>query len=89
MARALHLHAQLKYEGAAPMGTKREVIGWLVDVDAAQVLVRDEIGHISVETEDPDGGDSQWAIQTGRFRQASPIIDPLTKETLGYEMVRL
>jgi len=71
------------------METKREVIGWLVDVDAARVLVRDEIGHISLQTEDHEDGDSQWAIQTGRFRQASPIIDPLTNETLGYEIVSL
>jgi hypothetical protein len=72
------------------METKSEVIGWLLDDDdKARVLVRNAIGHVSLQTADPDGGFAQYAIQTGRFRRASPIVDPVTHETLGYEMERM
>lgn len=71
------------------MGTKCEVIGWLLgDDDNAQVLVRDAIGQVSLRTADTDGGFAQHAMQTGRFGRANPIIDPVTHETLGYEMDR-
>ena len=72
------------------METKCEVIGWLLDDgDKAQVLVRDAVGHISLTTADPDGGFAQYAMQTGRYRRANPIVDPVTNETLGYEMERM
>jgi hypothetical protein len=68
------------------MGTKSEVIGWLLDdTEAAQVLVRDSVGDISLQTEDPDGGTAQWAIQTGRFRRANVIVDSISKEVLAWE----
>ena len=61
------------------METKCEVIGWvLVDADHAQMLVRDAIGQVSSQTADPDGGFAQYAMQTGRFRRVSLVVDPVT-----------
>jgi hypothetical protein len=90
MARTLHLMDNSVAKGAAPMGTKCEVIGWLlVDDGKAQVLVRDAIGQVSQQVADPDSGFAQYAMQTGRYGRANPIIDPVTHETLGYEMERM
>lgn len=73
----------------APMQTPCEVIGWLLDdSDKTQVLVREKNGHISLQTADPESAFGQYAIQTGSFRCGAPIIDPVTRETVGYEMVR-
>ncbi|MGH8176178.1 MAG: hypothetical protein ACREV5_07965 [Steroidobacter sp.] len=70
------------------METKCEVIGWLlVDADRAQVLVRQENGQVSLQS--PESTLGEYAIQTGSFRRGNPIIDPVTRETLGYEMERM
>lgn len=90
MARPLQLQWQLRAMVQARMETKCEVIGWLlVEADRAQVLVREENGHISLQTANPESTPGQYAIQTGSFRRGNPIIDPVTRETLGYEMERL
>jgi hypothetical protein len=87
VARALHLPGQFRRKGAAFMETKCEVIGWLlVDDDRAQVLVREEDGHLSQQAASPEATLGQHAIQTGVFRRGNPIVDPVTRETLGYEM---
>lgn len=70
------------------MDTKCEVVGWLLVDDAARVLIREENGHISPQTVSPETF-AHHAIQTGSFRRGNPIIDPVTHETLGYEMERL
>jgi hypothetical protein len=76
--------------GAAPMETRCEVIGWLlVDEDRAQVLVREENGDISQQTASPESTFGYESIQTGVFRRGNPIVDPVTHETLGYEMERV
>ena len=65
-----------------------EVIGWLLDDDhESQVLVRERDGQISLQTASLDSTFGRHAIQTGCFRRGNPIIDPVTHETLGYEMV--
>jgi hypothetical protein len=72
------------------VATHCEVIGWLVDgADQAQVLVREENGAIALRTTAIDSAFGQFAIQTGAFRRSTPIIDPVTRETLGYEMEKL
>lgn len=72
------------------MQTKCEVIGWLlVDTDKAQVLVREQDGHVSRQLANPGCTSGPNAIQTGTFRRGNPIVDPITRETLGYEMERL
>ncbi|HEX7012098.1 MAG TPA: hypothetical protein VF161_05105 [Steroidobacteraceae bacterium] len=67
------------------MGTTCEVIGWLfVDSNEPRVLVREENGSVHLERTVLDAANPQ--IQTGRFRRGAPIIDPVTRETVGYEM---
>ena len=68
------------------MATKCEVFGWLLVDDAARVLVREESGHISLQSAKPEANPGSWAIQTGSFRRGKPIVDPLTGQKLGYEM---
>ncbi len=72
------------------METHCEVIGWLLDeANKAQVLIREQNGSISLQTANLESAFGQYAIQTGRFRRGNPIIDPVTRETLGYEMERM
>jgi hypothetical protein len=66
------------------MDMKCEIVGWLLLDDAARVLVRDENGQISPQGVGPETF-AHRAIQTGSFRR-NPIIDPVTNETLGYDM---
>lgn len=69
------------------MATKCEVFGWLLVDDAARVLVREESGHISLQSAKPDASaPGHWAIQTGSFRRGKQIVDPVTGQSLGYEM---
>lgn len=64
-----------------------EVIGWLLDdTDKPQVMVREKNGHVSLQTADLASTFGQYAIQTGSFRRGEPIIDPVTRETVGYQM---
>jgi hypothetical protein len=69
--------------------TTCEIVGWLFDDDAARVLVRDEDGRLSLQAVNPDNTFAHQSIQTGSFRRGNPIIDPVTQETIGYEMERL
>lgn len=65
---------------------KCEVFGWLLVDDAARVLVREESGHISLQSAKPEATPGSWAIQTGSFRRGKAIVDPVTGQSLGYEM---
>jgi len=72
------------------MATNCEIIGWLLDeADRAQVLIREASGEITLQTTDLESAFGQYAIQTGAFRKGNPIIDPVTRETLGYEMEQM
>jgi hypothetical protein len=72
------------------MHTTCEVIGWLLDDDdKTQVLVREQDGQISLQTASLESTFGRYALQTGRFRRGNPIVDPVTRETLGYEMERI
>ncbi len=67
-----------------------EVIGWvLVDPDRTEVLVREANGKVRTQKANPEIEAGARAIQTGAFRRGKRIIDPVTLETLGYEMQRL
>ncbi len=67
-----------------------EVIGWLLEKgNRGQVLIRESNGAISLQPAHCDGSFGQFAIQTGAFRRGSPIIDPVTMETIGYEMEKI
>lgn len=71
------------------MNTHCEVVGWLLDTDKARVLIRENNGRISAQAATPDGTFADCAIQTGAFRRGNPIVDPITQETVGYEMEQL
>jgi hypothetical protein len=72
------------------MDAKCEVIGWLhLDEDKARVLVREEDGHVSEQTASFETALGHEAIQTGVFRRGNPIVDPVTHQTVGYEMERI
>jgi hypothetical protein len=69
------------------METICEVIGWLhVEADKAQMLVREESGHVCLQAANAEDNFSHQAIQTGTFRRGKPILDPVTQQLLGYEM---
>jgi hypothetical protein len=72
------------------MNKNCEVIGWLLDEDDnSKVLIRESDGQISLQNASLDSTFGQYAVQTGCFRRGNPIIDPVTRETLGYEMERV
>jgi hypothetical protein len=94
MAQLLHLLVgrseltKLTGEGAVPMNTKCEVVGWVLLDDSARVLVREENGSVAPQSVSADSTFAHEAIQTGSFRR-NPIVDPVTHETLGYDWERL
>jgi hypothetical protein len=68
------------------MPAKREVIGWVLEGDREEkVLVRDEDGQVLAQANGASDFNA-FSIQTGAFRRARRIVDPLTQELLGYEM---
>jgi len=72
------------------MNARCEVIGWVLeDAQDPQVLVRDEHGCMSLNAVSAAHEFENYAIQTGVFRKGAPIIDPVTRETVGYEMERV
>lgn len=71
------------------MNAHCEVVGWLLDTDSARVLVREENGRISAQVASVSGTFADRAIQTGAFRRGNPIVDPVTHETVGYEIEEL
>ena len=72
------------------MERKCEVVGWMLDEsNRAQVLIREANGELSLQTADLESTFGQHAVTTGAFRRGNPIVDPVTRETLGYEMERI
>lgn len=76
------------------MATQAEVIAMLMpDCDAsgrmqrtATLLMRNPDGQMSLETVSTDSTLGQYALSTGCFRKGTPIVDPVTRQVLGYEM---
>lgn len=52
----------------------------------ATALVRDAEGQISLQDVRPDKAFLEKATATGCFRRGKPIIDPVSREIMGYEM---
>jgi hypothetical protein len=72
------------------MNAKCEVVGWLLDEsNRTQVLIRESTGELSLQTADLESTFGQYALQTGAFRRGNPIVDPVTQQTVGYEMERI
>jgi hypothetical protein len=77
------------------MHAKAELIAvFLTDTDEgsppsprrAQMLLRSADGQMLLQTVNPDSTLGQHAMRTGCFRQGKPIFDPISRQTLGYEM---
>jgi hypothetical protein len=49
-------------------------------------LVRDAEGAMEVRHVRPDGNLLKRAMLTGRFNSGKPIVDPQTREVIGYEI---
>jgi hypothetical protein len=52
----------------------------------ATLILRNPDGQMSLQTVRADSTLGQYALSTGCFRNGAPIIDPVTREVLGYEM---
>lgn len=52
----------------------------------ATAIVRDAQGRMSVRSIQPDADFSREAAATGCFRRGKPIIDPVSRQVMGYEM---
>jgi hypothetical protein len=67
-----------------------EVIGWvLVDPERTEILVREADGQVRSQQPNPESASGDCAIQTGAFRRGKRVVDPVTLETLGYEIEQL
>lgn len=68
------------------MESKCEVVGWSIIDNAEHVFVREANGEISLQPVHSDSAFANQAIQTGKYRRGNPIVDAVTRETVGYEM---
>ena len=72
-----------------------EVIAVLVagfDDDGAEratVILRDTKGKVTMKQMTAHEGLVQRAANTDRFRRGKPIIDPTSREVVGYELERV
>ncbi|HEY5623439.1 MAG TPA: hypothetical protein VIV14_06730 [Gammaproteobacteria bacterium] len=55
-------------------------------VEGAQRIVRDPNGTITLEDIESEEEFEEVASLSGCFRRGTPIIDPETREVIGYEM---
>jgi hypothetical protein len=53
---------------------------------AATALVRNADGQMSLQNVNPDSAFGRRAMRTGYFRRGKPIIDPVSRQMIGYEM---
>jgi hypothetical protein len=52
----------------------------------ATALIRDAEGRISIEPVTHGAAFREQILTTGCFRRGKPIIDPATRQVMGYEM---
>ena len=52
----------------------------------AQMLLRDADGSMRLQDVSPDSVIGRHAMSTGCFLRSKPIVDPVTREVMGYEM---
>jgi hypothetical protein len=53
---------------------------------SATMLLRSADGQMSLESVNPDSDVGRRAMRTGCFRRGKPIIDPISRQMIGYEM---
>jgi hypothetical protein len=52
----------------------------------ASALLRDAAGKITIEPVTKDSAFVEQMMTTGCFRRGKPIVDPVTRQVMGYEM---
>ncbi len=55
-------------------------------VEGAQRLVRDADGHVKLEDVRSEEDFDRMARTSGCFRRGKPIVDPETRDVIGYEL---
>jgi len=55
----------------------------------ATVILRDAAGNVTMKQMSAQDGMAQRAANTDRFRRAKPIVDPVSREVVGYELERV
>lgn len=58
-------------------------------VERATVILRDAQGNVTMKQMAAHDGLAQRAANTDRFRRGQPIIDPESREVIGYELERV
>lgn len=58
-------------------------------IERATVILRDAQGNVSMKQMPAHEGLAQRASDTDRFRRGKPIIDPVSREVVGYELERV
>ena len=56
------------------------------DVDTATALMRDDEGRMSLAPLTREMPFAEQVMTTGCFRRGKAIVDPVTREVMGYEM---
>jgi len=58
-------------------------------VERATVILRDAQGNVSMKPMAAHDGLAQRTANTDRFRRGKPIVDPVSREVVGYELERV
>lgn len=57
--------------------------------ERATVVLRDAAGNVTMKQMSAQDGPSPRAANTDRFRRGRPIVDPVSREVVGYELERV
>jgi hypothetical protein len=65
------------------------VAGYDDGAERATVILRDSHGNVSMKQMGVEDRLVQRAASTDRFRRGKPIVDPQSREVVGYELERV
>lgn len=57
--------------------------------ERATVILRDAAGNVTLKQMNAHDGLAHRAANTDRFRRGKPIVDPVSREVVGYELERV
>ena len=57
--------------------------------ERATVILRDSQGNVTMKQMPAQDGLTQRVANTDRFRRGKPIVDPVSREVVGYELERV
>lgn len=57
--------------------------------ERATVILRDAQGNVTMKQMNAHDGLAQRAANSDRFRRGKPIVDPVSREVVGYELERV